>query len=53
MNNERMPKKVVTARMEGTRQRGRQWKKLTDEVEQDLKINGIRNCHAEARDQKE
>jgi hypothetical protein len=38
MNNERMPKQIVTARMEGIRKRRRPQKRWTDEVEKDLKI---------------
>jgi hypothetical protein len=43
MNNERMPEKIMTAKMEGTRKRGRPHKRRIDEVEEDLKIMGIRN----------
>jgi hypothetical protein len=53
MNNERMPKQVVNARMEGIRKREKQWKRWTDEVEEDLKIMGVRNVHTVARDRKE
>jgi hypothetical protein len=52
MNNERMPKKITT-KMEGTRKRGRPSKRWTDEVEEDLKIMGIRNLHAVAKDRQE
>jgi hypothetical protein len=38
MKNERMPKKIMTTKMEGTRKRGRPRKEWTDEVEEDLKI---------------
>jgi hypothetical protein len=53
MNNERMPKTIMTTKMEGTRKRGRPRKRWIDEVEEDLKIMGIRNWHAVARDRQE
>jgi hypothetical protein len=53
MNNERMPKKIMTTQMEGTRKRGRPRKRWIDEVEEDLKIMGIRNWHAVAKDRQE
>jgi hypothetical protein len=53
MNNERMPKKILTSKMEGKRKRGRPYKRRIDEVEEDLKIMGIRDRHAEARDHQE
>jgi len=39
--------------MEGTRRGGRPQEKWTDEVEEDLKIMGIRNLHTVARYVKE
>jgi hypothetical protein len=53
MNNERMPKKIMTTKMEGTRKRGRPCKRWIDEVEEDLKIMGIRNWHAVAKDRQQ
>jgi hypothetical protein len=53
MNNERMPKKIMTTKMEGTRKRGRPHKRWIDEVEEDVKIMGIRNWHAVAKDRQE
>jgi hypothetical protein len=50
MNNERTPKKILTTEMEGTRKRGRLCKRWIDEAEEDLKIRGIRNLHAVAKD---
>jgi hypothetical protein len=47
MNNEIMPKQILTARSEGTRKR---W---TDKVEEDLKPMGIRNWPARAGNRKE
>jgi hypothetical protein len=49
MNNERMPKQIVFVRLEGTRKRQRPQKRWTNEVEEDLKIMGIRNWHKMAR----
>jgi hypothetical protein len=53
MNNERMPKQVATARMEGTGKRGRPRKRLTNEAEGGMKTMEIRNWTTVARDQKE
>jgi len=47
-----MPTQAVTARMVGIRKR-RPWKRWSDEIKEDLKVMGIRNCHTVARDQKE
>jgi hypothetical protein len=52
MNNERMPKKMTT-KMEGTRKKRKTRKRWIDEVEEDLKIMGIRNWHAVAKDRQE
>jgi hypothetical protein len=43
----------MTTKMEGTRKRGRPCKRWIDEVEEDLKIMGIRNVHADAKDHQE
>jgi len=48
-----MPNQIVTARMEGIRKRRKQWKRLTDVVEEDLKILKVRNWNTVARDWKE
>jgi hypothetical protein len=53
MNSERMCKKIMTTKVEGTRKRGRPHKRWIDEVEEDLKIMGIRNWHAVAKDRQE
>jgi hypothetical protein len=45
--------KNITTKMEGTRKRGRPRKRWIDEVEEDLKIMGIRNWHAVAKDRQE
>jgi hypothetical protein len=42
MNTARIPKEIVTSRMEETRERGRASEKQIDEVEEDLKVMGIR-----------
>jgi hypothetical protein len=42
----------MTTKMEGTRKRGRPHKRWIDE-EEDLKIMGIRNWHAVAKDRQE
>jgi replication-associated recombination protein RarA len=53
-NNERMPKHIVNARTEGTKERGRSWeKKLNDEAEEDLQTTRIISWHAVARDRNE
>jgi hypothetical protein len=52
MDKEGMPRKMTT-RMEGTRKGGRPLEKWTDEIEEDLKIMGIRNLHMVARGGKE
>jgi hypothetical protein len=53
MNNERMPKKIMTTKMEGTRKRGIPRKRWIDEVEEGFKFMGIRNWHAAAKDRQE
>jgi hypothetical protein len=43
----------MTTKMEGTRKRGRSHKSWIHEVEEDLKIMGIRNWHAVSKDHQE
>jgi hypothetical protein len=43
----------MTTKMEGTRKRGSPHKRWIDEVEEDLKIMGIRNWHSVAKDRQE
>jgi hypothetical protein len=43
----------MTTKIEGARKRGRPHKRRIDEVEEDLKIIGIRNWHAVAKDRQE
>jgi hypothetical protein len=45
--------KIMTTKMEGTRKRVRPLKRWVDEVEENLKITGIRNWHAVAKDRQE
>lgn len=50
MQNQRMPKQIATAIMEGLRKRGRPHKRQRDRIEEDLNIMGIKNRQAVARD---
>jgi hypothetical protein len=52
MQNQRMPKQIAAATIEGTRKRGRPHKRWKDEVEEDLNIMGIKNGRAAARDRR-
>ena len=38
MEEDRMPKKIFTQELEGTRRRGRPWKRWKEEVERDLQV---------------
>ena len=42
MNEDRMPKKIFTQKLEGTRRRGRPRKRWKEEVERDLQVLGVR-----------
>jgi hypothetical protein len=42
MEEDRMPKKIFTQELEGTRQRGRPRKGRTEKVERDLQVLGVR-----------
>jgi hypothetical protein len=44
MEEDRMPKKIFTQEMEGTRRRGRPKKGWKEEVERDLRVLGVRRC---------
>jgi hypothetical protein len=48
-----MPKKIMTTKMEETRKRGQPRKQWIDDIKEDLKIMGIRNWHAAAKDHHE
>ena len=51
-NDGRMAEQIVTVRTEGMRKRGKPWKRRSDDVEEDLRIMGIRNWRTVARDRK-
>ena len=42
MEQDRMPKKIFTQELEGTRRRGRPMKRWKEEVERDLQVLGMR-----------
>ena len=42
MEEERMPKKIFTQELEGTRRRGRPRKRWKEEVERDFQVQGVR-----------
>jgi len=42
MEEDRMPKKIFTQELEGTRRRGRPRNRCKEEVERDLKLLGVR-----------
>jgi hypothetical protein len=42
MEEDRMPKKIFTRELEGTKQRGRPRKGWREEVERDLQVLGVR-----------
>jgi hypothetical protein len=42
MKEDRMPKKIFTQELEGTRRRGRPTKGWKEEVERDLQVLGVR-----------
>ena len=42
MEEDRMPKKIFTQEMEGTRRRGRHRKRWKEEEERDLQVLGVR-----------
>jgi hypothetical protein len=50
MQNQRMPKQIAVATIEGTRKRGRPHKRWKDEIEEDLNLMGIKNERAAARE---
>jgi hypothetical protein len=52
MQNQRMPKQIAAATIEGTRKRGRSRKRWKDEVQEDLNIIGIKEGRAAARDRR-
>jgi len=42
MEEDRMPRKIFTEELEGTRRRRRPWKRWKEEVERDLQVLGVR-----------
>jgi hypothetical protein len=50
MSNDRMPKTILNAKMEGDRKRGRPKKRWINDIEQDLRKLGIRNWRSRAGD---
>jgi len=42
MEEDRIPKKIFTQKLEGTRRRGRPRKRWKEEVERDLQVLGVR-----------
>jgi len=44
MEEDRMPKKILTQELEETRRRGRPRKRRKEEVERDLQVLGVRRC---------
>jgi hypothetical protein len=48
-----MPKQVAIVRMEGKRKKVTPWKDGLGEVEEDMKLKGIRTLHAVSRNWKE
>jgi hypothetical protein len=50
MSNDRMPKMILNAKMEGDRKRGCPKKRWINDVEQDLRKLGIRNWRSRAGD---
>jgi len=52
MEADRMPEKIFTQQLEGTRRRGRQRKRWKEEVERDLKLLGVRRWRELVADRK-
>jgi hypothetical protein len=52
MEEDRMPKKIFTQLLEGTRRRGRPRKRWKEEVEIDLKVMGVRRWRELVEDRK-
>ena len=53
MEDDRMPKKIFTQELEGTRRRGRPRKGWKEEVERDLQVLGVRRWRELVADRKE
>jgi hypothetical protein len=52
MEEDRMPKKIFTQELEGTRRRGRPRKRWKEEVERDLQVLGVRRWRELVTDRK-
>jgi hypothetical protein len=52
MEEDRMPKKIITEELEGTRCRGRPRKRWKEEVERDLQVLGVRRWRELVTDRK-
>jgi len=52
MEEDRMPKKIITQELEGTRRRGRPRKRYKEEVEGDLQVLGVRRWRELMADRK-
>ena len=52
MEEGRMPKKIFTQELEGTRRRGRPRKGWKEEVKRDLQVLGVRRCRELVADRK-
>ena len=52
MGKDRMPKKIFTQELEGTRRRGRPRKGWKEEVERDLQVPGVRRWRELVADRK-
>ena len=52
MEEDRMPKKIFTEELEGTRRRGRPRKRWKEEVERDLEVLGVRRWRELVADRK-
>jgi len=52
MEEDRMPKKIFTQELEGTRRRGRPRKRWKEEVERDLQVLGVRRWRELVADRK-
>jgi hypothetical protein len=52
MEEDRMPKKIFTQELEGTRRRGRPRKRRKKEVERDLQVLGVRRWRELVTDRK-
>jgi len=52
MEEDRMPKKIFTQELEGTRRRGRSRKRWKEEVERDLQVLGVRRWREVVADRK-